>query len=233
MGMHDKLNRRSNMGASRMGMSSLAFTGKDDLKISTIITNNAVAAQRLVLTAPLLIGILASQDDNIVNINGVNYIGVMDGNTDVSEEKDESETLVVATQRAPFQQAMRYLAVNGGRINHLKLTSKSTTGDKLPNQTQFNNPLVHEVYNPLSVKKNVEIIAFDEALDQYQVQPGVLDVQDGFTIDENSIVTLTIEGKTSLALTMYIGALINKGKGLEKLIQENGLFPKQRKRFQG
>jgi hypothetical protein len=230
---YDKLNRRSTMGTPRMGMSSLSFTGKDDLKISTIITNNAVAAQKLVLTAPMFLGILKVEVDNEVSINGIDYKYLTDGVIDVSVAKDDSETLVIATQRAPFEQAMRYLAVNGGRINHLKLTSKSTTGDKLPNQTQFNNPLVHEVYNPLSVKKNVEIIAFDEALDQYQVQPGVLDVQDGFTIDENSIVTLTIEGKTSLALTMYIGALINKGKGLEKLIQENGLFPKQRKRFQG
>lgn len=190
-----------------------------DRKLALEIRNNSNAAVDVVLFAGALQSLVGSDNQ----IEGFGKV-LKDGNINLGTTETPVNLTTTSKSRLSFDVSKAILLGKPSRLVSLRITAKNIS-DSTPNQNQFSTVLRHTVLKPFEPNDLVKEINLQEYLDEYQNQPGVITVNDGFTIDDSSVVSWTIDAQTIVGLTMYFGPQVNLGKALEKFVTSADIVP--------
>lgn len=195
-----------------------------DRKVETTITNPSDGDVTIALFVPdclkqLVVGgkmMLNGQDIWVPNTTGEINIGteVEPVNVGLSEFRD-----------LPYSVNSCYLADKVAAIAEWRIRATSLAKGSVgnPSTDQLPFPITQKILNPTVDKIYQKTITPEEYFSQDQFQKGIVNILDGFTVDDASLVTYTIAAETKVSITMYISALLNFGKALEKFTVETGL----------
>ena len=218
IGMNATNNMSNFKGTRNVPFNIVSFDGscgtaqKSSKNFSTVITNLTDEALKVAISFGAL-NLSSAVEDYVRSKYGIDVFA-NEGTTDDGESVP-TDILTIVSKRMPIETLSMRTSFKPTTIQGFRISAFNRTSG-VANETQFNNLLERHLVDPFRGTQDVEEIDLSQYMNLDSYKPGIIDVNKGFTLDDASLMVLTIEANTKVGIDMFLGASVNTGKALEQ-----------------